>query len=303
MRVCYIGYGEAGYNITKGWKAEGLTDIAAYDANRDHPTKGELIRRRASEVGVALSDTVEEAVKGADYIFNNTSAAFALEIAKTVLPLLTAGQIYLDLNATSPETKQRMAAVPHTDGVYFCDIGVMGGINEKAHQTKMYVSGDAEGVKRFCETFARYGMDLHPLDAPAGGASAIKMFKSVFSKGLPQLLFESMLPAAQFGVLDEYMKNIDNTFKGRTVSEFADKILSRTIVNSERRSHELAEVVATLESMNMDADMARGTMNRLKKAVETGLSEAIPADEVLNYHDTIELALKYLGGDAQKRDA
>lgn len=296
MKIAYIGFGEAGYNITKGWKTEGLDNIVAFDANRDHPTKGELIRKRAAEVGVPLTDSIEEAVEGADFIFNNTSAVFALSICEHVLPLLKSGQTYLDLNATSPTTKEKMAGTPHAEGVSFCDIGVMGGINVKAHKTKMYVSGESAGVRRFCEIFSLYGMDLHPLDAPAGGASAIKMFKSVFSKGLPQLLFESMLPAAKYGVLDEYMKNIDDVFKGRTLSEYADKILSRTVVNSERRSHELEEVVSTIEDMNLDADMAIGTMNRLKKMVSTGLSEAIPADQVLNYKDTIELALKYLGG-------
>lgn len=296
MKIAYIGYGEAGYNITKGWKAEGLDNIVAFDANKNHPVKGELICRRAAEVGVPLTETVEDAVKDADFIFNNTSAAFALDICEHVLPLLKAGQTYLDLNATSPATKEKMSNTHHAAGVNFCDIGVMGGINEKGHKTKMYVSGSPEGVRSFCETFSQYGMNLHPLDAPAGGASAIKMFKSVFSKGLPQLLFESMLPAAKYGVLDEYMKNIDNVFKNRTLSEYADKILSRTVVNSERRSHELEEVVATLESMGLDADMARGTMSRLKKMVSTGLSEAIPADQVLNYKDTIDLALEYLGG-------
>lgn len=297
MKVAYIGYGEAGYNITKGWKSEGLHDLVAYDVNKNHPTKGELIRRRAAEVGVPLADSLEEAVRGADFIFNNTSAAFALDICQQVFPLLEPGQTYLDLNATSPATKEKMAAVPHQAGVCFCDVAVMGGINEKAHKTKMYISGSPEGVKKVYDTFSQYGMHLHPLDAPAGGASAIKMFKSVFSKGLPQLLFESMLPAAKYGVLDEYMKNIDHTFQDRTLSQFADKILSRTVVNSERRSHELEEVVRTLEGMGMDADMAKATMNRLKKAVSTGLSEAIPADKVLNYKDTIFLALTYLGGE------
>ena len=293
MKVAYIGYGEAGYNITKGWKKHGLENIVAFDANRDHPKKGELIRKHAAEVGVPLMDSVEDAVEDADFIFNNTSAAFALEICRKVLPLLHAGQIYLDLNATSPDTKEKMDNTPREEGVYFCDIGVMGGINVKAEATKMYVSGNPAGVKRFCETFSKYGMDLHPLDAAAGGASAIKMFKSVFSKGLPQLLFESMIPAMKYGVLDEYMKNIDNTFKNRTVSEFADNTMSRTIVNAERRSHELEEVVRTLENMGLDADMAKGTMNRLRKMVDSGLSEAIPADQVLNYKDTVALALKY----------
>ena len=292
MKIAYIGFGEAAYNIMKGWAAEGLKELYAYDANRDHPTKGELIRRRAAEVGVTLTDTLEEACKDADFIFNNTSASVALSIAEQVLPTLQPGQVYLDLNATSPETKEKMDRVPRADGVWFVDVAVMGSIAAKGHKTKMYLSGAPEGVQRFYEVFRAYGMNLNPLDAPAGGASAIKMFKSVFSKGLPQLFLESMLPAAKYGVLDEYMKNIDNTFKNRTVSEFADDVLYRTVIHAERRSHELAEVVSTIESLGMDASMSRAIEAKLKQMVAQDLPSLIPADAVVDYHEVIRRILE-----------
>ena len=295
MKLSYVGFGEAGYHIMKGWASEGLTDLYAYDANRDHPVKGELIRRRAAEVGVTLTDTLEEAVDGADFIFNNTSASVALMLAEKVLPLLKAGQVYLDVNATSPTTKEKMNQVPHVKGSYFIDVAAMGSIAAKGHQTKMYLSGDQEGIRLFCEAFKDHGMNLHPLDAPAGGASAIKMFKSVFSKGLPQLFLESMLPAAKYGVLDEYMKNIDNTFKGRTISEFADDTLYRTVIHAERRSHELEEVVSTIEGLGMDASMSHAIENKLKLMVKQDLPSLIPADAVVGYRDVIRMILEKLG--------
>lgn len=297
MKTAYIGFGEAAYNIMKGWAAEGLTNMVAFDANRDHPEKGELIRRRAAEPGVLLTDTLEQACEGAAFIFNNTSASCALSIAEQVLPTLKAGQVYLDLNATSPATKEKMDQVPRGDGVCFVDVAVMGSIAAKGHRTKMYLSGAQEGVQKFYDVFRQYGMDLHPLDAPAGGASAIKMFKSVFSKGLPQLFLESMLPAAKYGVLDEYMKNIDNTFKGRTISEYADDVLYRTVIHAERRSHELAEVVSTVEGLGMDASMSRAIEARLKRMVAQQLPSLIPADAVVGYREVIDLILKKL--DAQ----
>ena len=93
MKIAYIGFGEAAYNIMKGWSAEGLTNLVAFDVNRDHPKKGELIRRRAKEVGVILTDTLKSAYGGADFIFNNTSASCALSIAKQVIPKLKEGQV------------------------------------------------------------------------------------------------------------------------------------------------------------------------------------------------------------------
>ncbi|MGP2528261.1 DUF1932 domain-containing protein [Acidaminococcus sp. LBK-2] len=294
MKIAYIGFGEAAYNIMKGWSAEGLKNLVAFDANRDHPKKGELIRRRAKEVGVILTDTLKSAYEGADFIFNNTSASCALSIAKRVIPKLKKGQVYLDLNATSPKTKENMDEIHRERGVYFVDVAVMGSIAAKGHKTKMYMSGVQEGVQKFYSIFSSYGMNLHPLDAPAGGASAIKMFKSVFSKGLPQLLLESMLPAAKYGVLDEYMKNIDNTFKGKTVSEYADAVLYRTVIHAERRSHEMTEVVSTLENMGLDASMSKATEARLKLMVADDIPSLIPADAVMEYRNVIDLILNKL---------
>jgi len=291
MKIAYIGYGEAGYNITKGWAEAGLTNITAFDANADHPVKGELIKKRANEVGVTLASSALEAVKDADFIFNNTSASFCEAIAAEILPALKPGQIYLDLNATSPATKERMDNISRENGVYFVDVAVMGSIAAKGHKTKMYMSGEKEGVDKFYEAFVSTGMNLNPLDAPAGGGSAIKMFKSVFSKGLPQLFLESMIPAAKYGVLEEYMKNIDNTFKNRTVSQFADETLYRTVIHAERRSHEMAEVVSTIESMGMNASMSKAVEERLKLMVEQQLPDLIPADAVVGYSDVIKIIL------------
>lgn len=292
MKIAYIGYGEAAYNITKGWQAEGLENIHAFDVNKNHPVKGELIARRAKEVGVVLEDTMDAAYTDAHFIFNNTSASFCVDIAKNILPNLKPGQVYLDLNATSPKTKEEINAIPREEGVYFCDIAIMGSVPEKGHKVKMYVSGAKEGVDSFCEVFGKYGMNLNPLDAPAGGASAIKMFKSVFSKGLPQLLFESMVPAAKYGVLDEYVANIKNTFKEKNVEQFADKTMYRTLIHAERRSHELAEVVSTIEALGLDASMSKAIMERLQQIVDSGIPSEIPADSNAGYARAVELMLE-----------
>lgn len=294
MKIAYIGFGEAAYNIVKGWRTEGLRNIVAFDTNKDDHVKGELINRRAAEAGVTLANDVEEAYCDADFIFNNTSASCALAIAQNVLPNLKPGQTYLDLNATSPAMKSRMAQVPHAEGVNFIDVAVMGAVPKKGHKTKMYISG--EGVHEFCEVFTKYGMDLHPLDAQAGGASAIKMFKSVFSKGLPQLLLESMLPAAKYGVLDEFMSNINKSFVNRTMEEYADMVLVRTVIHAERRSHELHEVIATLEGMEMDASMSKATLERLQQLVKKGIPSEIPGDAEMGYRDVIDLILKKTEG-------
>ena len=52
MKIGFIGFGEAAYNLAIGLKGEGLEGIRACDAMQDHPERGQFVRARAAEAGV-----------------------------------------------------------------------------------------------------------------------------------------------------------------------------------------------------------------------------------------------------------
>ena len=69
MRIGYIGFGEAAYNISQGLYEEGIMGIRAADTMMNHPSMGKQIRARAEHAHVTLVESSEELVQWADIIF------------------------------------------------------------------------------------------------------------------------------------------------------------------------------------------------------------------------------------------
>lgn len=261
MQLVFIGFGEAAYHIASGLKAEGLTDLGAYDRNAADPQMGGLIQQRAAEVGVKLFESLESAYQAGEFIACLTSANSALAVAKSVIPQLKAGQVYIDMNSAAPTVKAEIAQIPHNEGVMFCDAAVMGTVPGTKHKVPMFLAGN--GAEKFAAAFSQYGMKLTVLDAKAGGASAIKMFKSVIMKGLPQLMFESFEAAVKYGVLNTLVDSLASSLNGKTVEQLADTFTARTMIHAARRSEEMQDVVATLENLGVDAAMSKATVAKL----------------------------------------
>ena len=49
MKIGFIGFGEAAYNISLGLKGEGVTGIIAYDKMAGDPVMGPMVAGRAAE--------------------------------------------------------------------------------------------------------------------------------------------------------------------------------------------------------------------------------------------------------------
>ncbi len=256
----FIGFGEASYSIAKGLKSEGATDIRAFDIMQDQEPQCQLIRKRAEEVGVQLMGSVEEAVEGAEIVFSINSPKVCVSVAKGIVPFLKAGQTLIDCNAAAPTSMQEIAELPFAEGALFCDAGMMGSVPASGHKIKMFLSGN--GAQHFHDVMEPYHFVNTVLDAPAGGASAIKMFKSVWSKGIPQLIIESLMPAAKYGVYEQAIQGIKNPFKGN-VEEECQLLVYRTMIHAGRRISEMEFVAETIEKLGLDASMSRAAAKRL----------------------------------------
>lgn len=288
MKLTFIGFGEAAYNIAAGLKSEGFTDIGAYDINSSDDKLGKNIHKRAESINVQLFSTLEEACKTGDFIVSLTSAKVALKVAESIFPFITDKQVFVDMNSAAPTVKADIAKAAVRYGTFFCDAAVMGTVPGKRHKVPMFLAGT--GAQKFYDVFSKYGMKLTVLNAEAGGASAIKMFKSVIMKGLPQLMFESFEAARKYGVLDKLMVSLASSLEGKTVEQLANTFIARTMIHAERRSAEMKDVVATLESLGIDASMSKATVAKLETLAQTNWADKLGENgselkyqEALNY--------------------
>lgn len=287
--VGFIGYGEAAYHISSGLHGEGMEKIIAYDVMQDDPERGPKIRERAASNNIKLASSLQELCESADFIFSLTSPAICVEVAKQAMPFLKEGQVFCDLNSADPVDMTTVDELPRPEGVKFVDVAVLGSVPKGRHQTKMYLSGD--GAEAFYNYFKDWNMVLKCLDAPAGGASAIKMFKSVFSKGIMQLLLESYVPAAAYGVLDQIVDLTKDTFKTRSIEDFANENLFRTLIHAQRRSSEMAAVAKTIESLGYDASISKATRDKLLILAAQNYKERI-GDATPGLRETVQMVVE-----------
>lgn len=261
MRVLFIGFGEAGFNIAAGLKEEGLTDMGTFDVNAEAPDFAETFQKRVRESGVRVFSDLASACAEAEFIFSLNSAKAALSVAQGVFAFLKPGQVFVDMNSAAPTVKEAINALPRQSGVLFCDAGIMGTVPGNRHKVPMFLAG--EGARAFADAFAGYSMKLTVLDAPAGGPSAIKMLKSVVMKGLPQLMFESFEGAMKYGVLDTLAASLASSLEGKSIQKLADTFIARTLIHAGRRSAEMRDVLETLNALHVDAAMVKATISKL----------------------------------------
>lgn len=292
-KLVFIGYGEAAYHMSKGLASEGFHDFAAYDTAWQDPDAGQLIQARARDAGVPLLSSTREACESGAYILALTSPAEAVDTARGCFPWMKSGQIYIDGNSAGPSAMQEIGELPREEGVLFCDAAAMLPFPKTLHKNPLYLAGP--GAQQFCDDFCGFHMDLKVLEgAGPGGASAVKILKSVVMKGLPQLLLEAFEAAEAYGVLDTFTEALRGSLDHKTVDQIGEAYLARTLVHARRRVAEMEYAVGTLEEAGVDASMSRAVVRKLELLTAENWTETLSQEEaaVIPYQEAVVMIHK-----------
>jgi 3-hydroxyisobutyrate dehydrogenase-like beta-hydroxyacid dehydrogenase len=289
--IGFIGFGEAAYLISKGLLRDGIKDIYAFDINSKDQKLGQVITARSQELGVELTDSLEELFNNSDIVICATSAKAAELIAKDASQYLKPHHIYVDINATSPMVKESIADVVATSSASFVDAAVMESVPLKQHKVPIFISGS--GAMSFQNLMSQYGMNLTYINETAGSASAIKMIRSVFMKGFTMLLLETLDASHQYGVTDLIMNSIHESITNKPLEETANMLLTRTSIHAERRVAEMNDVIKTLENLQVDSSLSQATKAKLQNLVDINLKEYFN-NELPGHYVEVLNALKQL---------
>jgi len=172
-RIAVLGLGEAGGRIAADL-AEAGVEVRGYDP------------------AVAPGDPAA-VVADAAAVLSLTTAAAARDAAVAALPGLTGGTLYADLNAAAPELKRDLAALVPS----FVDVALLGPVPVSGLATPALASGP--GAERFAGLFEPLGMPVDVVSEHAGDASALKLLRSVFMKGVAAAALESLAAAEAAG--------------------------------------------------------------------------------------------------------
>lgn len=185
MRVGFLGFGEAGYVISKAMLENGLAEAVAYDCNYLDSILGDTIQRRAIHAGVELLSTNAHLAERTDLILSVVTAASALDAVEQTAPHLRPNHLFCDCNSVSPSTKRRIGDAVQRTRSAFVEAAIMAPVNSDLSRMPMLMTG--HDASRVADLLRSFGMNIESMNGPTGTAAAVKMCRSIVIKGLEAL--------------------------------------------------------------------------------------------------------------------
>ena len=260
MRIALIGYGEVGGIFGAALAARGVRGICTFDILLDDPVRGSAVRARAERDRVDLAPTAATAVAAADIVICAVTASATRAATASVTAALKPGAFLLDINSASPQTKAACGAMVAAAGGRYVEAAVMTSVPPYGLRVPMLVGGpDAAAA---LPALTALGFSATIASTTLGVASAIKMCRSVIVKGMEAIVIESFLTARRYGVEDEVLASLAETFPGIDWENQGSYFWQRVVQHGRRRAEEMRESAATVHEAGLEPLMARAIADR-----------------------------------------
>lgn len=259
-KIGIIGFGEVGGIFGHDLAARGI-HVAIFDVLLHAPASREAMLAKARDCGVEARQSLHECVADRELVISAVTASAAAEVAENAAPLLAAGQVYLDINSVSPETKSLMAGRFESSEGRFVEAAVMAAVAPQRLKVPMLLGG--EYAAEFAPRLAGIGMNAKAVSERVGVASAVKMCRSVVIKGLEALVVESVFAARRYGAEEKVLASLAATFPGMGwEAALPDYLIGRVAEHGRRRAAEMREAAQAVSDVGLDPHMARATAAR-----------------------------------------
>ena len=255
--VCVLGFGMAGRPIARGLADAGAAGVRVW---KRPPWRPEHIDA-SDHPSILITQSMEEALEGADFVLSLVTPESALEAARSTSPFIR-DAVYLDLNTTTPEAKKEIGRVIEAGGGSPVDGAICDPAEVYGHEVVTLISGPE--ARRLSKAMARYGMQLQVLSDRVGDASALKVVRSVFTKGLMMTFLESIEAARRCGLVEELLESIAGTVEGLPLRDLALSLAGTSLIVAERRAQEMEDVVSTLESLGVDSHISAASLEKFR---------------------------------------
>ena len=254
MRIGFIGFGEAGRAFRDSLAVtDASLAFAAFDRllpgeGADGPCRAALRERGVIEAGR------ETGIPDAGWIFSAVTADQSLQAAIDACAWLRPGQVFLDINSVSPDRKRQTSARVTATGATYVDMAVMAPVHPKGHRTPVLLAGPCDAA--LIDRLSSLGFAFEVVGPEPGAATAIKMVRSLFVKGLEAITVEALLAAEASGCRDYIIKSLSGSYPGLGWPAFAQYEFERTMKHGARRAAEMRESAETLTALGLHGALA-----------------------------------------------
>ena len=265
-RIALIGLGEVGGILARDLRAAGFKELVGFDIGFGDPAS--KASRNAAAHGVRITACAAEAAARSELVICAVTAGSALAAAQHAKTGLGHAPFYLDVNSVSPGTKQEAAATIEAGGGRFVEAAVMTSVPPHGIRSPMLLGGPHAEV--FLPIATALGMKAQVFSGEIGGASSVKMCRSIMIKGMEVLATECMLTARHYGVEKQVLASLADTLPHADWPGLARYMMSRALIHGRRRAEEMREVARTVAEAGLEPLQSSATALRQDWAADQG---------------------------------
>ena len=254
-----VGYGEVGKILAEDLQTLGVARVLAYDVKLDMPLENAM-RAHAKATRVVLADSPAALAAEADFIISAVTASQTVAVAKACAGSVKAGAWFLDFNSASPGAKQEAARLIDGAGGKYVEAAVMTSVPPYRIRVPLLLGG--AHAKTLLALITQLGFVGEVSSDKIGVASATKMCRSVMIKGMEAMVIEAFTAARAYGVEDQVLASLKETFPGMDWETHGNYFFQRAIHHGRRRAEELRESAATVQEAGLTPWSASGTAER-----------------------------------------
>jgi 3-hydroxyisobutyrate dehydrogenase-like beta-hydroxyacid dehydrogenase len=268
LRWGIIGFGEAGSAFAGHIGQRSMQPIQIVDPLLNRPPLPNHLRERLDSAAAEVVPDITTLVRGCDIVLSLVTPRLAAPIAQEAASARSRG-LYIDFNSVAPNGKREMAAL-FPDNAYV-DGAILGSIAGEGAATPLALGGP-----RAAEAHTSLsGVELiaSVVGDEVGAASALKMCRSVFMKGLECLFVETLLAADQFDIKEPVLSSIEETVAAYGLRPMAKMLVTTHAAHCGRRAEEMDGVTRMLEETGMRSEMSQATRDFLDASSQSGITD------------------------------
>lgn len=281
MRIAIVGCGEVGSTYARALLAAGDHDVVIDDPRPE-------VAAWAAEHDLTLHRTAGPWLADVDAAWVCVAGDLAHRVITQMHEYLARGVTIIDLTTASPEDKARSAVLLGDRGVYI-DAVIMGAIAMNGVATPLLGAGPhAEGAM---SVLADLGAPVRTLpDAAPGDAAALKLLRSVLTKGLEALGVECLVAAERMGVRDQLPAVLADIDAGG-LTPFVDAVVRTHPLHAKRRQHEVHRAGLQLAGHGGNPSLLAATEERFAATVAAAHAAPPPPDVADHVDDAVRWLL------------
>ena len=274
--IAVIAMGEMGSGVARRLHERGATVITSL-AGRSAASAA-----RAEKAGAIPVATDDELVAQAGTILSIVPPGDAVALAERLAPAIRRAArkpVYVDCNAVSPQTAERIGEVLQGTGCTYVDAGIIGPPPGPNSRTIFYASGP--GAKEF-ERLSAHGLTIRLMDGPNGAASAMKLSYAGITKGCTAIGSAMMLGATRGGTAAALLQELSESQP--MLLNWMRGFVSRMPPKAYRWVAEMEEIAKFQEDDKAAAAMYLG-IARFYEQIAAALEAPQPGDAIAQLND------------------